>query len=379
MEVIKPVKRNILLNPGPSTTTDTVKYALVIPDICHREKEFIDIINDIRQDLVKIVHGDPEKYTTVLFAGSGTIIDDVCVNSLVPENKKICIINNGAYASRMLDIAKYYGIPFINLEFPVDRLPDLNIIEDTLKNNKDIAVLAAVHQETGTGILNPIKEIGAIAQRYNMTFIVDTISTYAMIPMNIEEQNVDFVMSSAQKGLCAFTGISWVVGDKEKIIDSKNYPKRSYYCNLYRQYDFFEKGEGMQFTSPVQLIYALKQAIKEYWDEGEQAIWERLNRCWEAVQKGLREIGLENVIDPRFQSHLVTTVKAPEDPRFDFNKIHDYCYERGFTLYPGKMFGINTFRICNLGKITSKDIEDFFVVLKEAFIEIGFELPIKGK
>ena len=80
MEVVKPVKRNVLLNPGPATTTDTVKYAQVVPDICPRENEFVDIMNEVRRDLVKVVHADPEKYSAVLFTGSGTIIQDVLVN-----------------------------------------------------------------------------------------------------------------------------------------------------------------------------------------------------------------------------------------------------------------------------------------------------------
>ena len=87
------VKRNILLNPGPSTTTDTVKYAQVVPDICPREKEFGSLMKGIREDLVKIVHGDTEKYTAVLFCGSGTINIDVCLNSLLPEGKKILVVN----------------------------------------------------------------------------------------------------------------------------------------------------------------------------------------------------------------------------------------------------------------------------------------------
>jgi len=255
----------------------------------------------------------------------------------------------------------------MNLEFPVDRLPDLNVIEDALKKNRDITVVACVHQETGTGILNPIREIGKIAHDNQAIFIVDTISTYAMIPMDIDKMNVDFLMSSAQKGLVAFTGVSWVVGNIEEIEKSRDYPKRSFYCNLFRQYDSFKQGKGMQFTSPVQLIYALRQGIKEYWQEGEKARRDRLNKCWEAVQRGIEDIGLENVIDKDIQSHLVTTIKAPDDSRFSFDTLHDYCYERGFTIYPGKMFGLNTFRLCNLGQINYKDIEDFYVVAKEAF------------
>ena len=110
------MQRNILLNPGPSTTTDTVKMAQVVPDICPREKEFQDIMKQLRKDLLKIVHADSEKYTSVLFCGSGTINIDVCLNSLLPEGKKILIINNGAYSSRAVEICEYYGLSYMELK-----------------------------------------------------------------------------------------------------------------------------------------------------------------------------------------------------------------------------------------------------------------------
>jgi 2-aminoethylphosphonate-pyruvate transaminase len=376
MEVVKPVKRNVLLNPGPATTSDTVKYAQVIPDICPREEEFVAIMDEVRRELVNVVHGNPEKYTAVLFTGSGTIIQDALVNSLVPEGKKICIVNNGAYSARMVEISDYYHIPCTNLEFPTTGLPDLDVVKQTLENDKDIAVVATVHHETGTGVLNPVREIGEIVHANGCVFVVDTISTYGLIPFDIEKENIDFCMSSAQKGLCGMTGVSWTVGKIEEIEKSKDYPKRSYYCNLFMQYDFFNRVGEMHFTPPVQTVYALRQAIKEYREEGEQARYQRITQCWEAIHRGLEEIGLDTVIDREIQGHLVVTVKAPEDDKFDFFKLHDYCYERGFTIYPGKMFGLETFRLCNLGLITHTDIEDFFVVAKEAFKEMGYKIPL---
>ena len=376
MEVVKPVKRNVLLNPGPATTSDKVKYAQVVPDICPREQEFVDIMTRVRQDLVKVVHGDPDIYTAVIFTGSGTIVQDVLVNSLVPEGKKICVVNNGAYAARMAEIAGYYHIPCIDLKFPSTGLPDLETVKQALDADPNIAVVAAVHHETGTGVLNPIKEIGRMAHDHGAVFVVDTISTYGLMPIDIQELNIDFLMSSAQKGLAGMTGASWTVGNIAEISKTRDYATRSYYCNLFMQYDFFERVGEMHFTPPVQTIYALEQAIREYFAEGEQARWERVTGCWEAIHQGLAEIGLDTVIDKEIQGHLVVTVQAPDDGRFDFFKLHDYCYERGFTIYPGKMFGLETFRLCNLGLITARDIRDFFKVAKEAFVEMGYELPL---
>jgi len=371
------VKRNILLNPGPSTTTDTVKYAQVVPDICPREKEFSGLMKGLREDLVKIVHGDPEKYTSVLFCGSGTINMDVCINSLLPAEKKVLVVNNGAYSARAVEICQYYGLPYIDLKFPADKLPDLTVVEETLKNNTDIGLVYITHNETGTGILNPIREIGALAHKYGAIFTVDTTSTYAMRPINIEKDNIDFCMASAQKGLMAMTGLSFVVGNKKIIEESRNYPKRSYYCNLFLQYDFFEKTGEMHFTPPVQTIYAVIQALNEYWAEGEEAKWTRHTRVFEAIHTGIEELGFRELIKREEQAGLVVSAVYPDDPNWDFNKVHDYCYEHGFTIYPGKVSDTKTFRLCALGAIDEKDIRDFFVVFKAALNELNVAVPVK--
>jgi len=370
------VKRNVLLNPGPSTTTDTVKMAQVVPDICPREKEFASLMKGLREDLVKIVHGDLQKYTSVLFCGSGTVNIDVCINSLLPEGGKVLVVNNGAYSTRAVEICQYYGLPHIDLKFPVNQRPDLAVVEETLKNNPDIKLVHTTHNETGTGILNPIREIGALAHKYGAIFTVDTTSTYAMRPINIEEDNIDFCMASAQKGLMAMTGLSFVVGNRAIIEKSKDYPKRSYYCNLFLQYDCFEKTGEMHFTPPVQTIYATIQGIKEYWAEGEEGKWARHTRVFNAINEGLDKLGFKQVIKPEERTGLVSTAIYPDDPNWSFEKVHDYCYERGFTIYPGKISSTNTFRLCALGAIDVKDIEDFFVVFEEALKAYNVQIPV---
>ena len=371
------IKRNILLNPGPATTTDTVKMAQVVPDICPREKEFADLMKDLRKDLVKVAHGDPSKHTCVLFCGSGTINIDICLNSLLPEGKRILVINNGAYSTRAVEVCQYYGMPHIDLRQPIFDRPDLRLIEETLRENPDIALVYTTHHETGTGLLNPIREIGEIAHRFGATFVVDTTSSLGMIPFDIEKDNVDFCMASAQKGLMAMSGLSFIIGDRELIERSKDYPKRSYYCNLFLQYDFFERTGEMHFTPPVQTAYALKQAIKEYFEEGEEAKFARHKRANDAIHNGIEKLGMEYVIDRDKESGLVVSVKYPNHPSWDFSKIHDYCYDRGFTIYPGKISTTDTFRLCSLGAIDTQDIEAFFRTFEKGLNEMGIETPLK--
>lgn len=370
------IKRNVLLNPGPATTTDTVKMAQIVPDICPREKEFVSMMKQMRKDLVRIVHGDLNKYTSVLFCGSGTITMDVCINSLLPKGKKILIINNGTYSMRAVEICEYYNLPFVNFDCPIDEIPDLNQVEQILKENQDIALVYTTHNETGTGILNPIREIGFLVHKYSAVFIVDTISTYAMKPIDIEKDNIDFCMASGQKELMAMTGLSFVIGNTELIKKSAAYPKRSYYCNLYMQYHFFETTGQMHFTPPVQTIYAARQALDEYFREGEESKWKRHSEVFEAIHAGLDKPGFKDIIRRELQAGLGVTVKYPDDENWSFEKVHDYCYKRGFTIYPGKTSAQNTFRLCALGAITKEDIEDFFIVLYEALKENNIQIPI---
>lgn len=371
------IKRNVLLNPGPATTTDTVKLAQIVPDICPREKEFADLMKGFRSDILKTVHADPAAYTAVLFCGSGTLNMDVCLNSLLPADAKALIINNGAYSSRAVEICKAYGLNHIDLRFPVDELPDLTCVEAVLKENPDIRLVYTTHNETGTGICNPIREIGALAHRYGATFVVDTTSTLAMRPIDVARDNIDFCMASAQKGIMAMTGLSFVIGRTDLIVASKDYPKRSYYCNLYLQYEYFEKTGQMHFTPPVQTVYAAVQGLKEYFAEGEIAKWERHKRVFEAIHTGLAELGFKDVIRREWQSGLVVSVLYPDDPNWDFMKVHDYCYERGFTIYPGKIASTNTFRLCSLGAIDEADIKAFFKVFKEALIALEIQIPAR--
>lgn len=369
------IKRNILLNPGPATTTDTVKLAQVVPDICPREEEFAGQMKGLRENCVRMAHGNLETDTAVLFCGSGTINIDICLSSLLPEGKKALIVNNGAYSARAVEVCQYYGLPHINLQSSVFEQPDLEAVRQALDTDSDIALVYTTHHETGTGIINPIREIGALAHAHGAVFVVDTTSSLGLVPFDLHLDNVDFCMASAQKGLMAMSGLSFIVGSRDLIERSAAYPKRSYYCNLYLQYSFFEKTGQMHFTPPVQTIYAAIQAFKEYWAEGEEAKMIRHRRVFEAIHRGIDALGFRDVIRRDIQSGLVVSVKYPDDPHWDFDRVHDYCYRHGFTIYPGKITTTNTFRLCSLGAIDVADIERFFTVFREALEHEGIQIP----
>ena len=372
------IQRNVLLNPGPATTTDTVKLAQVVPDICPREAAFGAVMREVSEQLLRVVHAPIDTYEAVLFCGSGTLAMDVCVNSLLPAGKRLLVLDNGAYSSRAADIARAYHMDLIDAQLPVDHPIDLAKAKELLEADTahEIAVVYTTHQETGTGILNPVRELAALVHAHGAIFIVDTTSTLAMRPIDVVRDGIDFCMASSQKGIQGMTGLAFIIGRRDIIEESKAYPVRSYYCNLYQQYDYFRQNGQMHFTPPVQVLYAARQALKEYFAEGEAAKWQRHTETMTAIHDGLAALGFREVIPRESQAGLVAAVAYPDDPNWSFERVHDTCYAQGFTIYPGKMQGKGTFRLCALGAITKNDIEAFFRVLRGVLDDLGVAVPV---
>jgi 2-aminoethylphosphonate-pyruvate transaminase len=364
------VKRNILLNPGPATTTDAVKMAQVVPDICPREKEFGELMKSISCDLTKIAGGD-DNYSCVLFGGSGTAVMDAAINSVVPPQKKLLVINNGAYGKRLADIARAYKIGLVELQYEWDNLPSLEEVELAIRNEPEVAVVAMIHHETTTGLLNPVKEIGALCKKYEKTFVVDTISSFAGVPLNIKEFNIDFMMSTSNKCIQAMAGACFIICNNDKLEQIKDYPKRSFYLNLYSQYESFKRTGQMRFTPPVQTLYALREAIDEFLTETYEGRVARYTRNWQVLREGVEKLGFKILTRPEDESHILITLLYPEDPNFNFDVLHDKLFEKGFTIYPGKVGKIDSFRLANMGAIDEIDVANFLEVFKEVLFEMG--------
>lgn len=360
------IKRNILLNPGPATTTDSVKNSQVVPDICPREKEFAQILDSIIRDLLKIA-GAGEDYSCVLIGGSGTAAMDAVINSVV--KKKILIINNGAYGERMARIAQAYGLDYEELIFDWRDKIDLEKIEKSLKEDKEIGYLAAVHHETTTGILNPIKKLGEIAKKHNCLFILDVVSSFAGLPLNVKENNIDFMFSTSNKCLQGMPGVAFIICKKQELEKLKDHKIRSFYLDLYRNYEFYKKNKQTPFTPPVQTLYALRKAIDELLEEGLENRFKRYKKNNEVLLKGMKELGFKKIYENVEESGILTTFFEPLSENYSFEKLHDLLYARGFTIYPGKIKE-KTFRIANMGAIDPKDIENFLRALKEVCIEM---------
>ncbi|NEW06806.1 2-aminoethylphosphonate--pyruvate transaminase [Paenibacillus sp. SYP-B3998] len=368
---MRSIKRMILLNPGPATTTDSVKWSQVVPDICPRETEFGLLMAYISEELTQLV-ADPDHYTTVLFGGSGTAAVESILSSAL-DNGITIIINNGAYGKRMCEIAKAYGLNYLEFKSPPDDAVDLNALEHVIQSSQQpVSHLAVVHHETTTGLLNDVKAIGEICRRHQIETIVDAMSSFAAIPIQMKEMNISYLASSSNKNLQGMPGVSFVIAEISKLELLKHKKQRNYYLNLYAQYQYFLKHRQMRFTPPVQTLYALKQAIDELKQEGMTERYERYVKSWETLINGLFRLGLTYLVPETHHSKIITAIVEPDCAGYAFQEMHDYFYKEDIMIYPGKLDGLNTFRIANMGDITYKDIETFVELLERYLKRIGF-------
>ena len=360
--IAKKIKKNILLNPGPATTTDTVKYAQVVPDICPREKEFGDVMKSVSDELTKFV-GDVNEFSTILFGGSGTAAIESIITSVVPFEKSILIVNNGAYGQRMIEISKRFKIKYI--EFKSSPIETINIkkLEEVCNANSNISHLAVVHNETTTGLLNNIDQLGKLSKKYQIDLIVDAMSSYAAIPIDMKKQNISFLAASSNKNIQGMAGVCFIIANQEKLENLETIQPRGFYLSLYEQYQKFRESRQMRFTPPVQTIYALKQAIIELKNEGIKNRYLRYSKSWKLLTKTLNDLGLTYLVEAKNHSKIITSIKIPD--QVDFQHMHDYFYQKGFTIYPGKVPEYNTFRVANIGDIGTQDIGEFNKLLNE--------------
>ena len=368
-EELHNIRREVLLNPDPSTTTDSVKYAQVVPDICPRELEFGNLMEKVAEDLTSFV-ADPKDYISIMFGCSGTGADEAMVSSCVPPDGKLLVVDNGSYGARLAKIAQVYNIDMDVFKSSTYEPIDIAALEEKMKTG-GYTTFAIVYHETTTGLLNPLEKICPMAKKYGMTTIVDIVSAYGGMPINLEKLGIDFASTTSNKHIGGMAGVGIVVCRRSELLKQKEWPMRSYYLNLFDQYKYFLETKQTRFTPPVQTFYALRQAITETKVETIEKRYERFTACWKILVKALKEIGLKMLVAEENQSHFITAILIPETPEYSFTALHDYAKSFGFTIYPGKLGNIDTFRIANMGDIKPEEMTHFTCVLRDYMHSIG--------
>ena len=357
--------RKILLNPGPTTTTDAVKRALVVADICPREAEFGAVVATVRRDLLAVAGTAADEHTAILVAGPGTAAMEAALGSLVPRDGRVLILDNGAYGARAGEIAAVLGVPAHVWRVPWIVSPRPEELAAELDGPAGPFTHAFwVHHETTTGMLNPLRAYGEVCRARGVRTIVDAMSSFAGLPLTLRDEPVDFLISSANKCLQGLPGISFVLARREALAASAG-TARSVALNLHRHESNLAPGGQFPFTPPVHVVYALAAALQETLAETVVARAARYRSCYEVMLAGMESLGFTALLPRPLHSGLLTAFLLPAWPGFTFERLHDHLYARDVTLYPGKLPGTDTFRVANIGALTPDDLRGFVAAVKD--------------
>lgn len=346
----------LLLTPGPLSTSKSVRAAM-LRDWCTWDDEYnLDIVQEIRRRLVTIATDQPG-YTAVLMQGSGTFGVEATLGSCIPDSGRLLVLANGAYGTRISQIAARIKLNHTVIDYGEVGIPDPAQVGAALEKDAGITHVAFVHCETTTGIENPIGDIARVVKKHGRTCIVDAMSSFGGIPIAVSALDIDFIISSANKCIQGVPGFSFVVCRK-KLLKECSGIARSLSLDLYDQWEAMEKGRGKwRYTSPTHVVRAFMQALLEL--EAEGGVEKRAARYREnhrALVEGMEALGFRCLIPKEHRSPIITSFHDPAEDAYTFESFYRELKQRGFVIYPGKVTVADTFRIGNIGHVAPGDI-----------------------
>lgn len=355
----------LLLTPGPLSTSKAVKTTM-LRDWCTWDRDYNDLVQDIRSRLVALASRSPG-YTSVLMQGSGTFSVEAVLGSSVPRDGELLVLANGHYGDRIAQIARCLGLAHTVLDFGEVEAPERERIEAALTSSPGITHVAVVHCETTTGMLNPVEAIGQLVKSHGKIYIVDAMSSFGGIPLDMEDLKADFLVSSANKCIQGVPGFGFVIARREEMEQCRG-RARSLSLDLHGQWSEMETRQGKwRFTSPTHTVRAFAQALRELDEEGGvEKRYARYSENQETLVHGMSALGFECLLPRALQSPIITSFLNPTHPDYDFNAFHSALKGRGFVIYPGKVTGKDTFRIGNIGHVFPEDIHRLLGAVKES-------------
>ncbi|MBX3257189.1 MAG: 2-aminoethylphosphonate--pyruvate transaminase [Chitinophagaceae bacterium] len=365
------MSHSLLFTPGPLSTSLTVKQAM-LEDMGSRDHAFVKAVKEIREDLLLLAHAPKEEgYECVIIQGSGTFGVESVISSVVGENDKLLVLVNGAYGERIVKMAKIHKLAHDVLRFEEDAIVDPGDVDSYLAQHKDITHVACIHSETTTGLFNPIQAIGAVCKEHNKIFIVDAMSSFGGVTMDMVTMNIDFLVSSSNKCIEGVPGFAFALCKKKELEKAKG-QARSLSLDLYEQWAGLEANGQFRFTPPTLSIMAFKQAMKELEEEGGIAAREqRYKTNKKILDEGMHLMGFQQYLKPGIQGHIITSFLYPSSPDFKFDRFYEKLNQRGFVIYPGKLSKTDAFRIGNIGQIFPDDVRALLKAIKEVMHEEG--------
>jgi 2-aminoethylphosphonate-pyruvate transaminase len=371
MQTISPSK--LLFTPGPLTTSSTVKGAM-LRDLGSLDSDFLTIVRNIRTRLLDLGPYPSDQYECILMQGSGTYVVESVISSVIPRDGKLLVLVNGAYGRRIAQTARVHGIALEVYEIAENKKFTPELVAEHLASLRGITHVAAVHCETTSGMLNQVEEIGHAVNAAGAAYIVDAMSSFGAIPIDMVGSHIDFLISSANKCIEGVPGFGFVLAHR-RALDSAKGHARTLSLDLYDQWASMEANGHFRFTPPIHTILAFEQALNELDEEGGvRARGERYRQNHIALCRGMKAIGFEIYLAEEDQSFIITSFRYPSSPAFRFAEFYERLWKLGFAIYPGKLSHESCFRIGTVGRISTAEVEALLAAIQQVLLEMGVSL-----
>lgn len=355
-----------LLNPGPVTLSERVRRSMLAPDLCHRESEFFDLQDEARQRLLAVYGIDPAEWCAVLVTASGTGAVEGMVSTLVPQEGRVLVAENGVYGERIAQICARYRIAHQRMTGDWMRALDLAGIARRLENGpRDggarFTHIAVVHHETTTGRLNDLRALGDLCRQHGVKLLVDAVSSFGAEPLDFADESLAAVAATANKCLHGVPGVAFAIVRRRAL---ERAASRTYYLDLARSAAAQDRRDT-PFTPAVQAHYALVEALREHAEAGGWlARHRRYAALAEQVRAGLAQLGIATVLPPEECSVVLRSYRVPAGT--SYGRLHDGLKARGFVIYAGQgNLSERLFRISTMGDLSAADIDRLLVCCGE--------------
>ncbi len=361
----------ILLTPGPLTTSLETKQAM-LRDWGSWDAAFNAITTSMCKDLVDVVNG-AGTHVCVPFQGSGTFSVEAALGNLVPRDAKVLVPQNGAYCQRILKILKYLGRASVALDLAEDQQPSAAMIEEAFARDPAITHVAQVHCETGTGILNPLAEIAAACERHGKGLIVDAMSTFGAVEIDVRKSGIEAVIAASGKCIEGPPGMAFVIA-RQSSVEKCQGNSHSLALDMFDQWTYMQKTAQWRFTPPTHIVAAFRVALDQFKAEGGVAArGARYRRNCETLVDGMAGLGLKPFLPRAVQAPVIVTFHAPGDANYAFKPFYEKVKARGYILYPGKLTQVETFRVGCIGAIDHNEMRNVVSAVAETLKEMGIK------
>jgi len=357
-----------LLTPGPLTTSRTVK-ATMLADWGSRDIEFRRVVAEIRKGLLDLA-GCDASYECVIMQGSGTFAIEAALGSFCPRaDAKTLVIANGAYGDRAAAILTRLGRPVVKIDKGDSAAPAAEEVAAALDADPAISHVWVIHCETTSGIVNPIAAIAHVAKARGKLVMVDAMSSFGALPLDMKD-GYDVMVSSSNKCIEGVPGFSYVLVKRDMLVASKGM-SHSVVLDLYEQWKGLEANGQFRFTPPTHALAAFHQAMKEHAEEGGvPARGGRYSRNAAILIRGMRDMGFSTLLSDNEAGPIIQTFLTPRDPNFDFEQFYEDLRLRGFAIYPGKLTKRPSFRIGTIGKVDEKVMHGVLQAIRDVLAEM---------